>query len=237
MVLVLTAATASAQSAFVQGTFGADIKRFSGEAGTSVFDGTAQLFAIGAGGHSRRTGRCSPNSTSSGSSSQTTTTTVAISGQPRDIHNTYTSERRGLRLSSATRRRRIMACSSRTTAVSVSAPSAARSRQTPRRSCCKQPAPTSDYTDRLTGPDRRDRCRDSPRSAPVAGTLAAGAGAATRRRSWRAQHPTEHRRARVVLRRRSRTMIRLRSLAAGPGGVHRRAVLLVPLQGRCARVP
>ena len=96
MVLVLSAATASAQSLFVQGTVGADIKRFSGEAGTSVFDGTARVFALAAGGHVTPHWTLLAELDVSGETSQTTTTTVAISGQPRDIHNRYTSDRRGL---------------------------------------------------------------------------------------------------------------------------------------------
>jgi Outer membrane protein beta-barrel domain len=152
LVLVLSAATASAQPVFVQGTVGVDIKRFSGEAATSVFDGSAQAFAIGAGGHLAPHWTLLAELDISGQSSQTTTTTVAISGQPRDIHNTYSSERRGLSalvgyetsphrgvqvvyyagLGFSTFRREI---SSDADQVVLQAP-----------------APTSDYTDRLTGP-------------------------------------------------------------------------------------
>jgi len=152
LVLVLTAATASAQSGFVQGTFGGDIKRFSGDASSSVFDGTAQLFAIGAGGHLTPHWTILAELDVGGRSSQTTTTSVAISGQARDIHNTYTSERRGLSalagyetsahhgvqmvyyagLSFSTFRREIASDAEEVV--------------------LQQPAPTSDYTDRLTGP-------------------------------------------------------------------------------------
>ena len=151
MVLVLSAATASAQSLFVQGTVGADIKRFSGEAGTSVFDGTARVFALAAGGQPPHWTLLAELDVG-GETSQTTTTTVAISGQPRDIHNRYTSDRRGLSalvgyetsrhsgvqfayyagLSFSTFRREISSDAEEVV--------------------LQTPAPTSDYTDRLTGP-------------------------------------------------------------------------------------
>jgi hypothetical protein len=152
VVLVLSAATASAQSAFVQGTVGADIKRFSGDAGTSVFDGTALVFTIAAGGHVTPHWTLLAELDVSGESSQTTTTTVAISGQPRDIHNRYTSDRRGLSALvgyETSRHSRVQLAyyaglSFSTFRREISSDAEEVVLQTP--------APTSDYTDRLTGP-------------------------------------------------------------------------------------
>jgi hypothetical protein len=152
VVLVLSAATASAQSAFVQGTFGVDIKRFSGEAANSVFDGTAQAFAMGVGGHLTPHWTLLAELDISGRSSQTTTTSVAISGQLRDIHNTYTSDRRGLSAlvgyeTSLHRGVQLVyyaGLSLSTFGREITSDAEEIVLQTP--------APTSDYTDRLTGP-------------------------------------------------------------------------------------
>ncbi len=96
LMLLLSASGASAQSVFVQGTVGAEIRRFSGEAGTSIFDATTRAFAIGIGGLIMPHWSLGVEVDFGGRSSATTTTIVAISGQPRNISTTYSSERRSL---------------------------------------------------------------------------------------------------------------------------------------------
>jgi hypothetical protein len=95
LIVVLTAGHASAQSVFIQGSVGADIKRFSGEPGTSVFDGTAGAYAIGIGGHVTPHWTVGAELDVGTRSTSTTTVSVSVSGEIRDIHNSYTSDRRG----------------------------------------------------------------------------------------------------------------------------------------------
>ncbi|MFL6278602.1 MAG: outer membrane beta-barrel protein [Vicinamibacterales bacterium] len=94
--LVLPASAVSAQTIFVQGTVGVDIKRFSAETDKSAFDGTARAVVIGGGTELMRHLAVDAELSLSGESKTETTTDVVIFGQPRTIHNIYTSERRGL---------------------------------------------------------------------------------------------------------------------------------------------
>jgi hypothetical protein len=94
LAILFAPAAASAQSVFVQGSGGREIKRFSGEPDQDVFAAPARGAAIAV------TGSISPHCTIGleldlgGRSTVERTTSVAISGQPREIHTRYTSRRR-----------------------------------------------------------------------------------------------------------------------------------------------
>jgi hypothetical protein len=91
---LMFAADVSAQSGFVQGGFQREIKRFSGEPGETVFDGTVNGVSFGGGGF------LSPHWTAGieidlgAESSAARSTTVTILGRPATITTTYTSQRR-----------------------------------------------------------------------------------------------------------------------------------------------
>jgi hypothetical protein len=93
--LVLPASAASAQTTFFQGTAGVEIRRFSAETDKSAFDGTARAVVIGGGAELMRHWAVDAELSLNGKSNTETTTDVVIFGQPRTIHNVYTSERRG----------------------------------------------------------------------------------------------------------------------------------------------
>jgi Outer membrane protein beta-barrel domain len=174
--LMLSAAGASAQSVFVQGSVGSEIKRFSGEPGNSVFDGTARAVTVGAGGHIMPHWSVGAELDLGARSTTTTTTSVSVSGQNRDIHNAYTSQRRSASaligyqtsirhgvqvgyyagMSFSTVRREI---ASDAEAVVL-----------------QTPAPTSIYTDRLAGPivGIDAAIRVAPHAAVVVGLRAQG---------------------------------------------------------------
>jgi outer membrane protein with beta-barrel domain len=94
--LMLSAANASAQSLFVQGSVASEVKRFSGEPDNTVFDGTARALTFSVGGHIMPHWSVSAELDLGARSTQSTTTSVSISGQSRDIHNFYTSQRRSM---------------------------------------------------------------------------------------------------------------------------------------------
>jgi hypothetical protein len=96
LVVFLSAATASAQSLFVQGTAGADIKRFSADDETSVFDGRARVIAVSVGGHLMPHWTVMAELDAGAPSSQATVTSLTVAGRVHDIHNQYTSQRRGI---------------------------------------------------------------------------------------------------------------------------------------------
>ena len=91
---VLSAASASAQTFFIEGRTGADVRRFSAETSPSPFDGTARAGVIGAGGHILPHWTVGAELDLGARSTDTTTTPVSVSGRSRDIHNAYTIERR-----------------------------------------------------------------------------------------------------------------------------------------------
>ena len=93
--LMVSASAASAQTIFVQGTVGAEVRRFSAETDKSAFDGTARAFVFGGGTELMRHWVVGAELSLNGQSKTETTTDVVIFGQPRTIHNVYTSERRG----------------------------------------------------------------------------------------------------------------------------------------------
>lgn len=92
---LLVAVRAMAQPAFVQGGFGLEVKRFSGEPENNVFDGTANMVTIGGGGFIARHWTIGAELDLGARSTVTRTTSVTISGVPRAIHTSYTSRRRG----------------------------------------------------------------------------------------------------------------------------------------------
>jgi hypothetical protein len=94
--LMLSAADASAQSVFVQGSAAAEVNRFSGEPANTVFDGTVRAIALGVGGHITAHLTVSAELDLGARSTQSTTTTVSVSGQSRAIHNSYTLQRRSI---------------------------------------------------------------------------------------------------------------------------------------------
>ena len=95
LAFVLTAATASAQSGFVQGTFGREIKRFSGEGTTpGPYDATGNAIAIGGGAFITPHWTIGAEVDLGNTTTTTTTTSVVVLGRPTDIHTSYTSRRR-----------------------------------------------------------------------------------------------------------------------------------------------
>lgn len=93
---MLSAADISAQSVFVQGSAAAEVKRFSGEPENTVFDGTAGAITFGVGGHITAHWTVGAELDLGAPSTTTTTTSVSVSGQNRDIHDAYTSQRRSV---------------------------------------------------------------------------------------------------------------------------------------------
>jgi hypothetical protein len=94
VVSCLLAQDAAAQSGFVQGGSALDVKRFSHDAGTAVFDGTAGGLSIGAAGFLASRWSAGVELDISRSSTVTDTVTVAIAGRPTQIQTDYTSRRR-----------------------------------------------------------------------------------------------------------------------------------------------
>ena len=93
--LLLLASRTTAQPAFVQGGFGLEVKRFSGEPENNVFDATANMVTIGGGGFIAPHWTLGAELDFGARSTATRTTSVTISGVPRAIHTSYSSRRRG----------------------------------------------------------------------------------------------------------------------------------------------
>src|SRR4051794_6032879 len=89
--LLLAPATTSAQSLFVQASGGREIKRFSGGPDDNVFDTTASLVALSAGGAIASRVTLSLELDFGSGSTAERTTTITVAGQARDIHTRYTS--------------------------------------------------------------------------------------------------------------------------------------------------
>jgi hypothetical protein len=96
VVLMLLASAASAQSIFVQGSAGIEVRRFSAETEKSAFDGAAPAVVLGIGTELMQHWPVSVQLSLNGESKLERVTDVVVFGQPRAIHNLYTSERRGL---------------------------------------------------------------------------------------------------------------------------------------------
>lgn len=94
--LIALASVASAQSIFIDGSVGADLRRFAADPDKSAFDGTATAFAFAAGTEFHPHWIATAAVDFGGSSTTDTTTPVVIFGEPRVIHNSYTSTRRSI---------------------------------------------------------------------------------------------------------------------------------------------
>jgi hypothetical protein len=92
----LVTSQASAQTAFVQGGYARDIKRFSHEGETSVLDGTADGFSIAAGAFLAGRWSAGVEADRGGASSVVDTVSVMISGRPAEIRTEYTTRRRSV---------------------------------------------------------------------------------------------------------------------------------------------
>jgi hypothetical protein len=90
------ASSAPAQSIFIQGSIGVDVRRFSAEPEKSPFDGTASTFAFGAGTELMRHWVVSAEADLGGRTTTSTTTRAVFSGQSLTIHNAYSAERRSI---------------------------------------------------------------------------------------------------------------------------------------------
>jgi len=90
------ASTASAQPIFIQGSVGADVRRFSAEPEKSPFDGTASAFAVGAGAEFVRHWVVSAEMDLGGPTTTSTATSFVFSGQSLTVHTSYVAERRSL---------------------------------------------------------------------------------------------------------------------------------------------
>lgn len=86
----------SAQSIFVQGSVGADIRRFSADPEKSAFDGNATAGAFTVGSEFISHWVVAADMDLGGRSTRTTTTSVVFSGKALEIHNSYRSERRSI---------------------------------------------------------------------------------------------------------------------------------------------
>jgi hypothetical protein len=96
MLCVLVAGDVAAQSAFVDGGFTREIRRFSNEGGQSAFDGTVNSIWIGAAGYFTSRWSVGVEADFGGDSTFAETVTVTVSGRPTAITTTYTSRRRSV---------------------------------------------------------------------------------------------------------------------------------------------
>jgi hypothetical protein len=93
---IALSSSVSAQSFFLDGSAGADIRRFSAEPEKSPFDGTATAFSFAAGTEFIRHWIVSAEIDLGGRTTTSTTTDVVFSGRPLTIHNSYSAERRSV---------------------------------------------------------------------------------------------------------------------------------------------
>jgi hypothetical protein len=94
LAIVLAPAAASAQSLFVQGSGGREIKRFSGSPEDGVFDTAASVLAVSAGRAVTPHLTLGVELDLGGKSTSERTTSVVVSGQLREIRTRYTMRRR-----------------------------------------------------------------------------------------------------------------------------------------------
>jgi hypothetical protein len=92
----LVATEAAAQGAFVQAGYTRDVKRFSHEGASSVFDSSADGFSAAVGAFVAPRWSLGVEMDFGGPSSVTDTVSVAIAGRPTDIRTTYSTRRRGV---------------------------------------------------------------------------------------------------------------------------------------------
>jgi len=93
---VALASSASAQSLFVQGSAGIDVRRFSAEPEKSPFDGTASSFAFGGGTEFSRHWVVSAEADLGGRTTTSTETSVVFNGRTLTVHNSYSAQRRSV---------------------------------------------------------------------------------------------------------------------------------------------
>jgi hypothetical protein len=96
IVWLIAASSAAAQSAFVEGGFSRDVRRFSNEGTQSAFDGTVNGFWVNASGLITPHVSVGVEFDSGGDVTFDDTVSVTISGRPTQITTTYKSERRGV---------------------------------------------------------------------------------------------------------------------------------------------
>jgi hypothetical protein len=87
---------ASAQVIFLQGSYGADVRRFSADEGQEVFDGSASNLALAGGGFVTPRWTVGIELAVGGSSLAERSVTVPIAGRPETVTTSYTLERRSL---------------------------------------------------------------------------------------------------------------------------------------------
>jgi hypothetical protein len=92
----LTPAAGSAQSVFVQGAYGPDVRRFSGDDTERVFDASVPAVTIGGGGFVRPHVSLSLEADFGGTSTEARTVTLTLAGRPATITTTYGLQRRSI---------------------------------------------------------------------------------------------------------------------------------------------
>lgn len=92
--LLASAASASAQPVFVQGSAGLDIRRFSAEPEKSPFDGNAASFLVAGGTEFIRHWVVTAEFDVGRRTTTETTTSAVFSGQTLTVRNSYSAERR-----------------------------------------------------------------------------------------------------------------------------------------------
>ena len=96
IVWLIAVSSAAAQSAFVEGGFSRDVRRFSNEGTRSAFDGTVNGFWVNASGLITPRVSVGIEFDSGGDVTFDETVSLTISGRPTEITTTYTSERRSV---------------------------------------------------------------------------------------------------------------------------------------------
>jgi hypothetical protein len=96
LVSVCSAAGAAAQSAFVQGGAGLDIRRFSAEEGQAVFDGSISAVTLGVGGFVTPRMTIGVELDFGGTTTETRSVTVPIGGVPTTVASSFALERRSV---------------------------------------------------------------------------------------------------------------------------------------------
>jgi hypothetical protein len=94
--LVFAASDAAAQSAFVEGGFAREVKRFSREGDRSPFDGTVNTVWVGVAGFLLPQVSVGAEMDLGEESTFQETVTVTVSGRPAEITTSYTSRRRSI---------------------------------------------------------------------------------------------------------------------------------------------
>jgi hypothetical protein len=96
ILVVCWAADAAAQSVFVQGGAGPDIRRFSAEEGQAVFDGSASMVTFGGGAFVTPRMTIGVELDFAGMMTETRSVTVPIGGVPTTVTSSFALERRSV---------------------------------------------------------------------------------------------------------------------------------------------